>query len=429
MRAPARCGVRLRCARAPRRNAPLQPPRPPAAGPRQVRGHRARPRLLSAGAARWERRGTSPRANSRGAGEARKTLPRAAGVEWTPKSARRSRTTVGAWGRRCSVLALALALSLAAPLEAFAQTRERLPVTVENDVSNPVPISIVPATRICADPACPTVVRNESDLNPFHWTRRLTGPSSHLPLEVAHFDSETFAVPDGMRLVIEYVSARGHFPEDLILHDPVLKKANTITRNEPVGGVLLRTPVSGTAAEYSIPFAFQGVRLGPAVSQAPGDTLRRLPRPLRRESADAPVRRPRVGGLRPDHGRPAERLQQARDRRRLPERVSGAARPVTGARTRPCGLGAGRRASPRASPGRSARGFAPPPSGSVRGTTSVSGSRASRAWTAPGPTAVPPREELRAAPLPCVALATGSVREILDRLECNGQPREASAER
>lgn len=164
-------------------------------------------------------------------------------------------------GRSAGLSALVMAFALSAPLLSVAQIRDAQPVTVENGTSNPVPILIPPDTKLCADPACPTVTRRESDLNPFQWQRRLSAPKPPVS-DVSYFDSEAFVVPEGMRLVIEFVSGHGVFPNDLQLKE-VYKKSNTIARHEPVGGLMVQATVAGVTADYRIPFGFQGVQLWP----------------------------------------------------------------------------------------------------------------------------------------------------------------------
>lgn len=164
-------------------------------------------------------------------------------------------------GLSAALSATALAFALAAPAPAFAQVRDAQPVTVENSVLNPVPVLIPPDTKLCADPDCPTVTRREGDLNPFQWQWRLSAPKPPAS-DASYYDSKAFVVPDGMRLVIEFVSGHGEFPIDLQLSQ-AHKKSNAIARHEPVGGLMVQTTVAGVTADYRIPFEFQGVQLWP----------------------------------------------------------------------------------------------------------------------------------------------------------------------
>ena len=113
------------------------------------------------------------------------------------------------------------------PRGGHAQSRNQLPVTVENTPDNPVPVTIGNRVRTCPDENCPASMLNANDRNAFQ--RRVQFVIS----EGVPQTGVNIAVPEGKRLVIEFVTA------------------SQLAFSQPVA-IRLRTLVSGAQAEFSL---------------------------------------------------------------------------------------------------------------------------------------------------------------------------------
>ncbi len=92
---------------------------------------------------------------------------------------------------------------LSVPKVSDAQTqRSPQPVTVENTTQNPVPATILNRVRVCPDQNCPAMTLNANDRNAFHKTVAISLPQGKGGAGI------DIAVPEGKRLVIEFVTAR-----------------------------------------------------------------------------------------------------------------------------------------------------------------------------------------------------------------------------
>ena len=92
---------------------------------------------------------------------------------------------------------------LSVPKASDAQSqRTPQPVTVENTTQNPVPATILNRVRVCPDQNCPAMTLNANDRNAFHKTVGISLPQGQASA------GTDIAVPEGKRLVIEFVTAR-----------------------------------------------------------------------------------------------------------------------------------------------------------------------------------------------------------------------------
>ena len=80
--------------------------------------------------------------------------------------------------------------------------RNPQPVTVENTTQNPVPATILNRVRVCPDQNCPAMTLNANDRNAFHKTVGISLPHGEGGAGI------DISVPEGKRLVIEFVTAR-----------------------------------------------------------------------------------------------------------------------------------------------------------------------------------------------------------------------------
>lgn len=99
----------------------------------------------------------------------------------------------------------------AGPYASHAQQRDTpVPVTVENRPDRPVPISgnvsLVGLVRVCPDDACPVRMLSENDRHPFQDTLTVNIPAG------SNNFSNILLVPNGKRLVIEYLAAETNLP-------------------------------------------------------------------------------------------------------------------------------------------------------------------------------------------------------------------------
>ena len=108
-----------------------------------------------------------------------------------------------------------------------AQSRNQLPVTVENTPDNPVPVTIGNRVRTCPDEDCPASMLNANDRNAFQKRVQFVIPDGVSQTGVS------ILVPEGKRLVIEFVTA------------------SQLAFSQPVA-IRLRTLVSGAQAEFSL---------------------------------------------------------------------------------------------------------------------------------------------------------------------------------
>jgi len=100
-------------------------------------------------------------------------------------------------------------------------------VTVENSADHPVPVAIGNRVRTCPDENCPAATLNANDRNAFQKRVQFTIP------ENATQTGADIAVPEGKRLVIEFVTAT-----QLVFSQPI--------------GIILRTKLNGEQAEFSL---------------------------------------------------------------------------------------------------------------------------------------------------------------------------------
>ena len=116
---------------------------------------------------------------------------------------------------------------LSVPRGGQAQSRNQLPVTVENTPDNPVPVTIGHRVRTCPDEDCPASMLNANDRNAFQKRVQFVIPDGVSQTGVS------ILVPEGKRLVIEFVTA------------------SQLAFSQPVA-IRLRTLVSGAQAEFSL---------------------------------------------------------------------------------------------------------------------------------------------------------------------------------
>ena len=116
---------------------------------------------------------------------------------------------------------------LSVPKGGQAQSRNQLPVTVENTPNNPVPVTIGNRVRTCPDENCPASMLNANDRNAFQKRVQFV-IADGVPLT-----GVSILVPEGKRLVIEFVTA------------------SQLAFSQPVA-IRLRTLVNGAQSEFSL---------------------------------------------------------------------------------------------------------------------------------------------------------------------------------
>lgn len=116
---------------------------------------------------------------------------------------------------------------LSVPKGGQAQSRNPLQVTVENTPDKPVPVTIGNRVRTCPDEDCPASMLNANDRKAFQRRVEFVIP------EGVPQTGTTIAVPEGKRLVIEFVTA------------------SQLAFSQPVA-IRILTQVNGAQAEFSL---------------------------------------------------------------------------------------------------------------------------------------------------------------------------------
>jgi hypothetical protein len=119
---------------------------------------------------------------------------------------------------------------LSVPKASRAQERNPLHVTVENTRDNPVPVTIGNRVRTCPDEDCPASMLNANDRRAFQRRVQFTIPEGVPQTGV------NVAVPEGRRLVIEFVTA-----SQLAFSQPVAIRLRTNVNSEQAEFALLQT--------------------------------------------------------------------------------------------------------------------------------------------------------------------------------------------
>lgn len=119
---------------------------------------------------------------------------------------------------------------LSVPKGSRAQERNPLQVTVENTRDNPVPVTIGNRVRTCPDEDCPAAMLNANDRKAFQRRVEFVIPDG-VPQT-----GTTISVPEGKRLVIEFVTA-----SQLVFSSPVAIRILTQVNGAQAQFLLLQT--------------------------------------------------------------------------------------------------------------------------------------------------------------------------------------------